>query len=229
LFEGFPKTCSSSVLFGVLLAGWCGVDLRVAMPAAARFRQRAMSSPRKRKSAFKCLNCNEICQSDPRNRRRQLYCAKPECRRSSKIASQRKWLGRPENQNYFRGAENCARVQRWRQANPGYWKKAAGDGGSTLQDSCKMQTVAGQGVTGSGGALALQEILIAQPALFVGLIAVITGSALQDDILAQMRRFVQRGEDILRKAPASAATSASVPNPAMYKPSDRNSTAGSAI
>jgi hypothetical protein len=75
----------------------------------------------KSKTTFKCLNCNEKHACDPRNRGRQHYCSKPECRRASKAASQRKCLGRPENQNYFRGTDNCERVRRWREAHPGCW------------------------------------------------------------------------------------------------------------
>ena len=50
------------------------------------------------------LNCNEKHRCDHRNRGRQSYCSKPACRKASKAASQRRWLSRPENENYFRGA-----------------------------------------------------------------------------------------------------------------------------
>ena len=40
--------------------------------------------------------------------------------RVPKEASQKRWLRKPENQNYFRGPENVRRVQEWRIANPGY-------------------------------------------------------------------------------------------------------------
>ena len=72
------------------------------------------------KTTPKCLHCNEDYHRDPRNGGRQRYCAKPDCRQASKAASQRQWLGRPENRDYFRGPENCERVRLWRLANPGY-------------------------------------------------------------------------------------------------------------
>ena len=46
----------------------------------------------------------------------------PECRKASKTASQKRWLQKPENQDYFCGPENVKRVQLWREDNPGYWR-----------------------------------------------------------------------------------------------------------
>ena len=86
------------------------------------------------KFTFKCLHCNEEQRCDPRNRKRQQFCSKPDCRRASKAASQRQWVARAENQNYFRGAENCDRVRQWRLAHPGYWRNKKPTPESTLQD-----------------------------------------------------------------------------------------------
>jgi hypothetical protein len=49
----------------------------------------------------------------------------------------------------------------------------------------------------------LQEILFVQPAMFVGLVSVLTGYGLQEDIAASARSFLTRGEDILRMTPGS--------------------------
>jgi hypothetical protein len=65
----------------------------------------------------KCCNCNELFIPDPRNAKRQRYC-----RKASKAASQRRWLQKPENQDYFSGPQNVKRVQLWREANPRYWR-----------------------------------------------------------------------------------------------------------
>jgi hypothetical protein len=59
----------------------------------------------------KCLCCEEIFQPDPRNRHHQRYCSKPACQRASHAASQRRWLNKPENRDYFRGPIHVARVQ----------------------------------------------------------------------------------------------------------------------
>ena len=66
----------------------------------------------------KCAHCNQFFVPDVRQRERQRHCAGPQCRRASKAASQRRWLLRPENRDYFRGPENVQRVQAWRAANP---------------------------------------------------------------------------------------------------------------
>jgi hypothetical protein len=44
---------------------------------------------------------------------------------------------------------------------------------------------------------ALQEILSAQPAVLIGLIAHLTDGALQEDIALSTRRLLQLGQDIL--------------------------------
>ena len=78
-----------------------------------------MRGPAKRK----CLCCQEFYRADHRNLRHQRYCSKAACRKESKAQSQRRWQQRPENQDYFRGPENCERVKSWRKRHPGYWRK----------------------------------------------------------------------------------------------------------
>jgi hypothetical protein len=39
---------------------------------------------------------------DARNATPQRYCSKPACRKQSKPDSQRRWLQKPENHDYFR-------------------------------------------------------------------------------------------------------------------------------
>ncbi len=155
------------------------------------------------KTKFKCLHCNEIHISEPRNRGRQHYCAEPECRRVSKANSQRRWTSRPENENYFRGAENSERVRQWRKEHPGYWRKTKSAPEDALQETLKLQEPVGERVGRTRVPDALQDICFLQPALIVGLISVMTGHALQDDIATSTRSFLTRGEDILRMAPRS--------------------------
>lgn len=169
----------------------------------------------KPKTTFKCLHCNEEDDCEPRNKGRQRYCRKPDCRRASKAASQRLWLSRPENENYFRGAENCERVRLWRKAHPGYGRNKKPAGQAALQDSSNPQTVDHQKVEPVAEQGALQEICFLQPALLVGLISVVTGHALQEDIAASARAFLSRGEDILRMVLGSS------PNPSYRNHEDQ--------
>jgi hypothetical protein len=70
----------------------------------------------------KCLCCGALFTADARNRGRQKYCINEACRRASKAASQQRWLAKPENQAYFRDAQNAARVRGWQRSHPGYWR-----------------------------------------------------------------------------------------------------------
>lgn len=153
------------------------------------------------KTEYKCLHCNELQLADYRNRRRQCYCPKPECRRASKARSQAQWLSQPDNQNHFRGRENSERVRQWRQAHPGYWRKKKSVVEEPLQETCSAQVPGEQEVAETRVPDALQDICFSQPALLVGLISVMTGYALQEDIAASTRLFLSRGEDILRMKP----------------------------
>ena len=170
---------------------------------------------------FKCLHCNEIHDCEPRSAGRQRYCRAPDCRRASKAESQRRWLSRPENENYFRGAAHGERVRQWRKEHPGYWRKKRSAPGGTLQEisekipeaipepstreAVDKEAIENQEPSGPPGALQeislLQSVL--QPALLVGLIAVMTGAALQEDIALSARSLLDRGEDILRMVPRS--------------------------
>jgi hypothetical protein len=81
----------------------------------------------------KCKCCRMLFRPDPRNRHHQRYCSATACRAASKAASQARWLAAPENQGYFRGPVNVARVQAWRSRHPGYWRRARRVG-TALQD-----------------------------------------------------------------------------------------------
>ena len=87
----------------------------------------------------KCLHCKKLFVPDYRNRGRQKYCATPECQAASKQANQQRWLGKPENRDYFRGPENVQRVQQWRAEHPGYWKRQPRKPRRTLQEACSEQ------------------------------------------------------------------------------------------
>ncbi len=143
-----------------------------------------------------CCHCQQLFTPDARNATRQRYCSKPVCRKQSKADSQRRWLQKPENRNYFRGAEHVQRVQRWRAAHPGYWRRAQRSP-VALQDSLITQVAVNAANCHPTPKDALQDLLILQPAVMVGLIAQLTGCALQDDIARAARRMQQLGNDIL--------------------------------
>lgn len=127
-----------------------------------------------------CLFCGAFFRADPRNAKHQNYCSEPGCRKASKAASRRAWLAKAENQDYFRGPENVARVQAWRAEHPGYWRRPKGQCGRRPNAS-----------------RALQDIVLYLPAVLIGFIAQFTGSTLQDDIARSSRRLIELGHDIL--------------------------------
>jgi hypothetical protein len=144
----------------------------------------------------RCKHCKKLFIPDPRNTGRQNYCSEPECRYASKKDSQRRWLSKPENRDYFRGPENVARVQQWRKAHPGYWRKTQ----NALQDPLIGQPAVNIDDTNELKCGALQDLLNPQPSVLIGLIASFTGLALQDDIAKTVRRLQQLGQDIINPA-----------------------------
>jgi hypothetical protein len=153
----------------------------------------------------KCKCCLKLFRPDPRNLRHQHYCSATGCRAASKAASQARWLSIPENRDYFRGPVNVARVQAWRSRHPGYWREGR-RAGTALQDHSMAEPIGSTIEMANLVRSPLQEILIAQPAVLIGLIAHIVGTPLQDDIVRTTDRLLRLGQDILATSAASAAT-----------------------
>src|SRR5450755_2277250 len=130
----------------------------------------------------KCKCCLKLFRPDPRNRHHQRYCSVPACRAASKAASQARWLVKPENQGYFRGPVNVARVQAWRSRHPGYWRKGRRVG------------------------TALQDVSMAQPIGSAIETANAARSPLQDDFVRTTDRLLRLGQDILATSAAWAVT-----------------------
>ena len=153
-------------------------------------------SPRPKRR--KCRGCSEFFFPDYRDQDRQHYCGKPACRQASKRASQRRWLAKPANRHYFLDADHAQRVRDWRKAHPGYWKKPRPVSGgpqvvapqnvNPVQSSCNVP----RSPLGT-----LQDYCLAQDPGFIGLISLITGRTLQEDIAPIARRVVEQGQNIL--------------------------------
>ncbi|MHB0991533.1 MAG: hypothetical protein ACYC0M_09685 [Burkholderiales bacterium] len=148
----------------------------------------------------KCLFCEKLFRADRRNAKHQKYCSEPDCRKASKAASQRAWLAKSDNQDYFSGPENVARVQAWREIHPGYWRRPVEQRLAeldALQDVLMAQPVETTQDSVNLNQVALQDLLSSQQAVLIGFIAHFTGSALQDDIVRSTRHLVKLGQDIL--------------------------------
>ena len=148
----------------------------------------------------KCRHCGELFRPDPRNLRHQRYCGKAACRKASKAASQRRWLAKAQNRDYFRGAANVERVRAWRAAHPGYWRRPGTQSAPALQEDSSAQPIETHEKSPTLAELALQDLLCAQPVVLIGLIANLTGTVLQEDIARTARRLRQLGQDIVTGA-----------------------------
>jgi hypothetical protein len=134
----------------------------------------------KRRRRRKCRHCGELFHPDPRNRYHQKSCSEPACRRASKTASQKRWLAKLRNRDYFRGPAHVARLRAWRAAHAGYWRRQPREVSSALQEHCHTQPIDSNKKTATLNDSALQDLLNAQPFVLIGLIANLTGSALQE-------------------------------------------------
>jgi hypothetical protein len=152
----------------------------------------------------KCKCCLKLFRPDPRNRHHQRYCSDSTCQAASKAASQARWLAKPENQDYFRGPVNTARVKAWRSRHPGYWRKGRRTC-SALQEVSTVQPVDPAPESGDFARSPLQDVISAQPAVLIGLIAHIVGTPLQDDIVRATGRLLRLGQDILSLSAARPA------------------------
>ncbi len=144
----------------------------------------------------KCRNCGELYYPDHRNRKKQKYCSKADCRAASKRASNLKWRQKEENRDYFSGPDQVARVQEWRQLNPGY---SAGrpKKQKALQEHSTSESPATQGDNGDLKRTSLQDHLSRQSPVLIGLIAKLTENTLQDDIAKTITSMREFGLDIL--------------------------------
>jgi hypothetical protein len=157
----------------------------------------------------KCLHCEELFLPDYRNRNRQQFCSKAECRQASKRARQQRWLSKPANANYFRDADNVERVRQWRQAHPGYWKRHPRKAVRTLQDACSAQPVAAEQVAPvplqAACLSTLQDVCQVQVPLLVGIVSKFTDCTQQDDIVLYVRGLIAKGQDILDQPSSRSA------------------------
>lgn len=145
----------------------------------------------------KCAHCGVFFRPDSKNYRKQRYCRNPECRKASKAASQKLWLDKPENRDYFRCPENTRRVQEWRRSHPGYRQRKLPKQSEPLQDLLTGKAISKQRVEPVSPERPLQDLLNFQSTVLIGLIAQLAGSALQEDIASFTRRLQQLGCDIL--------------------------------
>ena len=160
-----------------------------------------------KRKKIRCRHCGTFFYPNPRNIKNQRYCSKPDCRKASKFASQRRWARK--NRSYFRDEANVARVQAWREKHPGYSKsRLKRNTGEPLRNSSRPplqdliidKTVKNQAVKECFTSQTLRDLISSQPLVLIGLIAHLTNTSLQEDIAQTGRMLQHLGEDILTGA-----------------------------
>ncbi len=166
----------------------------------------------KPKARRRCSCCQRVFVPDARNRDRQEFCSQPRCRKASKAASQRRCREKPENKDHWRGPAQVERVRIWRKAHPQYWKRSPSPWRIALQEDCLVETIQPKGSKPRSALSPLQDDCLPQDPLVLGLVSILTGSTLQEDIAATCRHLVTKGHEILRrKSSAEAVASAGKP------------------
>ena len=89
------------------------------------------------------------------------------------------------------------RVRAWRAVHPGYWRRSLTKPPAALQEDSRPQGIEIPRDSGQLLPVALQEVFSAQPLVLIGLIANLTGSALQEAIAESSRRLLRLGQDII--------------------------------
>jgi hypothetical protein len=143
-----------------------------------------------------CLHCKELFRPHPGNRWHQKYCLKADCRKASKAESQRRWLEKGTNRDYFRGSDNVERVRQWRSKNPQYWKRARKTSG-TLQDHVSTQVVENEAPAKTTSEAPLQDLVSKQDPLLLGLITQLIDSPLQDHVEQTTLQLLSKGLSFL--------------------------------
>lgn len=144
-----------------------------------------------------CLCCGSKYEVNPRVGLRHRYCSRAECRREAKRASQKRWLNKPENAGYFKGASNALRARLWRAANPRKKKR---------RQKTVLQLMTPQ-LKAALKACGVQDLNEGSVALVLGAVSLLARSRVQETIARRIRQLmfagyaVLRSEDPLRKSP----------------------------
>ena len=154
----------------------------------------------------KCRHCRGWFIPDCRNHHHQHFCSNETCRKASKKRSQRKWLKKPENSDYFKNSDNINRVKQWRKKHPQYWERPQFSSESprklpdetfiALQDVCIPQPLEVGRITEHKELIVLQDVLESQRFIIQGLAAHLVGQPLQEVIDPFLKRCYDRGKAI---------------------------------
>lgn len=141
----------------------------------------------------KCKNCGRTFLPDSYNHHHQAYCNNPDCRKKSRKASKARYRKKRSLSLDFRKKESI-RVKAWQTKHPGYWKKRKKRSkkvrrGAVLRDIAQVEKL-------NEDMSVLRDIAICQHTMLEGVISVLTGDVLREDIGAQRNRLYDRGKEV---------------------------------
>jgi hypothetical protein len=154
-----------------------------------------MNSPNRRR----CRHCRQHFDPDYRNAYHQRFCSTPACQHASKQASQRRWLRKPVNRDYFCGPSNVLRVQTWRGAHPDYWRSATRRCHQVPNNAPAPTPGSAPTALPQPPAGTLQEFCRSKMTVLTELVARLSGYALQEDIGRWASEVVTEAQCILER------------------------------
>ncbi len=158
----------------------------------------------KRRRQQACHHCGVGFVPKPHNHKKQHYCGATECQAVSKRVSQARW--RKKNPDHHCGPAGVQRVQEWRAKNPGYWRsKKAPLEKPPLQKDCISQDVDEQSDNDIFEETAFRENCISQLPIILGLMSILSGFTLQEDIDRFVRELHKKGRQIVGTRPVDAS------------------------
>jgi hypothetical protein len=153
----------------------------------------------------KCRHCLRVFVPDYRNAHHQRFCSEPFCRLASKQCSQRRWLRKPANRNYFREPDNASRVRQWRQVHPGYWRTRPSCGSLDLASPPEPESPIIREGCAPQSTGTLQDFCRSKTPVLTGLVARLAGCTLQEDIARCALLVVCEAQCILLRCPPSGS------------------------
>lgn len=141
-----------------------------------------------------CAHCGHRFLIDPRVRRHHRFCGRPACIKESRRVAQQKYL-RKERCRQTPDKVDTIRVQEWRAAHPGYWRRKLRIGCYEVRG--KLAYVVRE--------FALQDMIDTHFSLVVGLVSYLAKTALQDTIASEIRRLMLLGHDVITRAETTSS------------------------
>lgn len=147
----------------------------------------------------RCCICDNLFTPNKYSGSRQKVCDQPACRIAAKRRRQALWIER--NPDYFRGPEHVERVRQWRLDNPDRARRRRPQRAKSTKKAKSCNTI-----SQPGGVLQDSDSVLKSP-IFLGLLSLVTGSVLQDEVHSTIASLSRIGLELQRSDAAASETS----------------------